>query len=276
MPGFPAADAVGLHHVRDAPRDGQGRVLFPRDAQAEPVVPRHAAGEVLRGVAGDDLALVDDEHPAADGLDLGKDVGAQDDRMLLAQGADEIARFDDLLRVEADGRLVQDQDGRRPDQGLRNAHALFVALGEVLDEPSPHVGDLRHVHGPFEVLLAARAGDPLDVAHEGEIVADGHVHVQRRKLGHVPDLLLHLLRLLEDVVPVELHRSLRGGQIPGDDVHRGRFAGAVRTEEPEDFTPVHGEIKAVDGHSLAIFLRDVLDLYQGVLLSLRACRWFLS
>ena len=147
--------------------------------------------------------------------------------------------------------------------------ALLVSLGEVLDQPPAHVGDLQHLHGPLHALLAARAGHALDVADEREVVADGHVQVQRRQLGHVPDLLLHRLRLLQDVVPVQLHRALRGGEVAGDDVHRRGLPRAVGPEEPEDLAPVHGEVQAVDGQALAVFLRDVLDLYQGILLSLK-------
>ena len=94
---------------------------------------RRAAARVrLSGVSiGDDLALVDD-HDALAGLrDLGQDVRAQDDRVVAGELADQLARLDDLLGVEAGGRLVEHQHFGVVDDRLRQADALPVALREL-------------------------------------------------------------------------------------------------------------------------------------------------
>ena len=63
--------------------------------------------------------------------DLGQDVRAQDDRVIAGELLDQLARLDDLLRVEAGGRLVEDQHVGVVDQRLREADALPVALRQL-------------------------------------------------------------------------------------------------------------------------------------------------
>ena len=62
---------------------------------------------------------------------------AENDRVVLAERADEVADFDDLIGVEADGRLVENQNVRVAEQGLRDAYPLAIALGELVDELVP-------------------------------------------------------------------------------------------------------------------------------------------
>ena len=51
--------------------------------------------------------------------------------MLLLQAFDQVTDLDDLLRVEADGGLVQNENRRVAEQSLRNADTLLVALRQV-------------------------------------------------------------------------------------------------------------------------------------------------
>ena len=71
-------------------------------------------------------------------------MGAQNDGVLAGQRLQQLADLDDLLGVEAGGRLVQNQDVGVVDDGLGQAHALPVALGELADEAVP---DLTHLKG---------------------------------------------------------------------------------------------------------------------------------
>ncbi len=81
-------------------------------------------GEVLQGILGDDLALVDDDDPLAHIRDLMEDVGGEHHGVVLAQLLDELADFDDLPGVQADRGLVEDQDLGVAHQGLGQAHPL--------------------------------------------------------------------------------------------------------------------------------------------------------
>ena len=92
------------------------------------------AEQVGRRVAGLDLALVQDDDARTGHFHLGQDVGGKQDRVLLAEVLDEVAHLPDLVRVEADGRLVEDEQVRLGDEGFGEADALAVALGKVADD----------------------------------------------------------------------------------------------------------------------------------------------
>ena len=70
-----------------------------------------------------------------------QDVGAENDGVVAGQRLEQVADFDDLLRVETGGGLVQDQHVGIVDDRLRQADALPVALGELADQLVPHVAD---------------------------------------------------------------------------------------------------------------------------------------
>ena len=96
------------------------RILFEAAAGHEGV-----EGGVLH-----DAALLDDDHAVAHGLDLLHDVGGEDDGAGFAELRDQIPDFLELERVEAGGGLVEDEQLRVVQDGLGEADALLVALGE--------------------------------------------------------------------------------------------------------------------------------------------------
>src|SRR5713101_8168448 len=87
--------------------------------------------EVGRRVDGHDLALVDDPDALAGLRDLREDVGAENDRVIARELLDELTRFDDLLRIEARRRLVQNQHVRVVNERLGETDALLVPFREL-------------------------------------------------------------------------------------------------------------------------------------------------
>ena len=69
--------------------------------------------------------------------------------MVAAQVFDEGADFNNLLGVQAHGGLVQNEHRWVANQGLGNAHALLVALGQVGNKP---VKDVFNLHQPADFL----------------------------------------------------------------------------------------------------------------------------
>ena len=61
---------------------------------------------------------------------------------------DQFAGLDDLFGVEAGGGLVEHQHVGVVNDGLRQAHALAVALGELADQLVAHVAE-RATFGHF-------------------------------------------------------------------------------------------------------------------------------
>ena len=84
--------------------------------------------KILRRVHGYDLAAVDDDDSMTGLLDLRQNVGREHHRVLAGQIFDQLANFMDLLRIEADRRLVENQHRRIIQQRLRYTDALFVAF----------------------------------------------------------------------------------------------------------------------------------------------------
>ena len=75
-----------------------------------------------------EVPAAENDEPVAGCGDLRKDMGAENDRVLFPEGRDKLAQLNDLLRIKADGRLVQNQQRRVADECLRKSDALAVAL----------------------------------------------------------------------------------------------------------------------------------------------------
>ena len=82
----------------------------------------------------DDLALADDAHPGAQALHLAQDVRGEENGhaagILLADQVEELALHE---RVEAGGRLIQEEQLGAVQQALHDADLLLVAVGQVAD-----------------------------------------------------------------------------------------------------------------------------------------------
>ena len=83
--------------------------------------PCEPLAQLVGAALGDDPAAVEDQHAAAEQLDLGQDVGREQQGVLAAELADQLADGHDLLRIEADGRLVEDQHLRVVEDRRRRA-----------------------------------------------------------------------------------------------------------------------------------------------------------
>ena len=75
----------------------------------------------------------------ADLRNLRQDVRAEQNGVSGAQLLNQFPDFDDLNRVEAESRLVQNQNLGIVDHGLGQSHPLLVALGQAPDDAVAHV-----------------------------------------------------------------------------------------------------------------------------------------
>ena len=96
---------------------------------------RAGAGEQLvLGALGDDLAVADDDDLVGDALDLVEQVRAeQHGAALVGVAAQQVAHPADAGRVEAVGRLVEDEDLGVAEERVGDAEALAHAEGVVAD-----------------------------------------------------------------------------------------------------------------------------------------------
>ena len=181
-------------------------------------------------------------------------MAAEYDRVLAPEVLYEVADLDYLPGVEAHGGLVENDDLRVAQQGLGYAHALAVALGEVLDEPVRDVAYLRDGHDALHLLSELGPAQALRVSDEGEIFPRRPVHVERRLLRQIAQQPLRRARILKDVVPVDLHLAGAGGEAAGHDVHGRGFPGPVRAEEAVDLPVLNVEREVRNGEMRAVAL----------------------
>ena len=101
------------------------------------------------------LALVEDGDPVADVLHVGQQVAAHDDRLaLLLQVQDQVFHVPGADRVQAGGRLVQQDQLGIVDQGLGQADAAGHALGILFQLPPLGPREAHHLDQPPHPLAA--------------------------------------------------------------------------------------------------------------------------
>ena len=130
------ADTVGITSAESIGELDSGKrteklydlVLRTDDLRNESAGAVHGVDDVFGTFVCDDLSLVYDDDAVAYRLNLGQNVRRKNDGMILAEVLDEVAYLNDLLRVETDGRLVENKHLRVADERLRNADTLTVAL----------------------------------------------------------------------------------------------------------------------------------------------------
>ena len=226
------------------------------------VLLREQRGQVFRRVVRHQTPAGENQDFVADGRNLGQDVAGKDDGVVFAELPNQLANLDDLSGVETRGGLIQYDHLRVADQRLRNADALAIALGKIANQPVFHLGYPRALHGGVHLLSRLRARKAPRAGDKAQIFRGRHVGVQRRNLRQITDALFCFQRLFKDVVPVDRNLALRGGKAAGDDVHRGRFARAVRPEKPVYLALLNGEAYVGYGGVRAVSLGQVTDRDQ--------------
>ena len=111
---------------------------------------------------GDEPAFVDEEDAIADGLDLREDVRREDDRVVRAEPADQVAHLCLLIRIETGPRLVEDEDVGLVHEGRGEAHALPVALRHRAEQPPPDGAEPRDFHGLVDRRPALGPAQPVE------------------------------------------------------------------------------------------------------------------
>ena len=185
-------------------------------------------------------------------------MAGEDDRVVFAELLDEVPDLDDLHRVEAYGRLVEDDDARVAEYRLGDADTLPVALGKVLDEALAVVLQACEFHYPVNLGGDVCLGYALRLRDELEIFVGGAVEVERRELRQIAYELLGFHVFLEDVVPFYDNIALCCGKAAGHDVHGRRFACAVGPEKSVDAAGLDAEVQIGYGCEISVFLGKVL------------------
>ncbi len=155
------------------------------DTHGDGAVVGCAAEQILGGAVGDDAALVDDDGAGADGFDFFQDVGGDDDRLVGGHLADELADVVLLVRIEAVGRLVHDQNLGVVQDGLGNADAALEAFRERFDALIENTAEAGLLDRGGDARAAVVACVSTNLSDEGQEARGRHVGVGRRAFGNV-------------------------------------------------------------------------------------------
>ena len=226
----------------------------------------HHGGPGRRGERGQvvlqhQVAAVEHPDPRAQLLDLGQQMAGQEDRRPAAvQVQQQVAHLGDALRVEAVGRLVEDEQLRTAQQRTGQAEPLLHAERVGLDRPAADAGQphlLEHLVDP-RPPGAPRAARPGGV-EQREVLPAGEVAVVRRPLDECADPGQHAAARSRHPGAEQLDLPAGGQHQPEQHPDGGGLARAVGTQESVDVAVADVEVDPVDGAQPA----ELLDQPAG-------------
>ena len=235
------AGDLGEDRGRACSRSGPGRSGGPQRLAADDPL------EPVRGVVRDDPAVVDHGDLVGERVGLVQVLrGEQHRRAVGDQAADDVPHVLALGRVEAGGRLVEEDHRRAGRRGRRRGRAAG-ACRRSRSWPSAPAASVRSNHSSSSRARAraSRLGRSSSWPISTRFCSAGQVLVDRGVLAGQADRLPHLLRRRGATSkPGDAGRSAVGGEQRGEDAHGGRLAGAVRPEHAEHGALADGEVDA--------------------------------
>ena len=142
-----------------------------------------AADELLDRALLEDLAVVHDREPVAEGLGLLQVVGRQERSSgPRLRGQDEVPERPPRGRIEAGRRLVEEDQLRVVDERERDRQALALAAGQVLRPASALLAEVEQVD-----QLVGRPARRVEAPEEVEDLDDRQLRVERRRLERDAD-----------------------------------------------------------------------------------------
>ena len=190
--------------------------------------------------------------------------GQQQRRAVAHELAEQVPQLDAAAGIEARGRLVEEEHGRRRDEAGGEVEPAAHAAGERPHEPVGGVGEAQALeqlvgpradHGPRQVVEAA---DHLEVRARREQAVDGGL------LAGQAELRAHDRRVGDDVVAGDRRAALGRAQQRGQDAHGGGLAGAVVAEQAEHRALGDVEVDVAQRPEVAVALAEPFGEDAGV------------
>ena len=188
--------------------------------------------QLRRTAAGDDLSVRHHRDLVGEALGLLDVVGGhQDRRPAVAQAVDQRPQLGADLRVEADRRLVEQDEARLVDEPPGEQQAAAHSAGELVDRVPAAVAQAGEAERP--VNRRADVGHPVEAGEDREVVLDGDVDIEVVELGNHAHLGAGGLGVQRKLVPEHPQLARVGDRLAGQQPHRRRLAGAVRAQQAE-------------------------------------------
>ncbi len=207
--------------------------------------------QLLRRVAGQHLARVHQRDAVAAHALVHEVRGDEDRHALVARKIDQ--QFPETVpsnRIDARGGLVEDQDLRLVQHRHRQRQPLPQAHGQRLGQGVEVRFQAEAGHQVLDALPRLLGRQVVQARMQHQVLADGHLAVQRESLRHVAELAPHLHAAGLDRAAEQRRRALRRRQQAGEHLHGGRLAAAVGAEEAEDLAALDRQGDVVDRHEV--------------------------
>jgi len=223
-----AAAHPGQHRLRPVtlPRSGQFHL---QDLPADPVL------ELVPGSLRDHRPAVDDGDPVGQLIGFLQVLGGQQQRRPLAQLAHDRPDLVAAARIQARGRLVEEQHPRARQQARGDvqpaAHATGVGAGGPVRRRR-QAEPLEQLAGPSAGLLTRQLEQPPEHL---QVLATGQQLIDRRELPGQADQLADRGRVSRHVVAEDLRPARIRRQQRGQNAHQRGLARPVRA--PAGQTP---------------------------------------
>ena len=229
---------------------------------------------------GDDLAAVEHDQAIGDLVDMGEvvldiDAGASGS----LDPAHEVENLAHLLHCKRDSRLVEDDQVGVEVHGTPDRDALALAARKLLhgridrksraaEADGLEQDILRYRFFALHIDKAEAVGDlPADeeIAPQGLFVAERLVLID----GLDGKLVRHAHRIVRQVDRPVAHEDAAAAraQHPGHDLDKGRLAGAVVADEPDDLVAAHGKVdvaQCLDGAEILLDALQAHDVAEGL------------
>ena len=220
---------------------------------------------IVGNVAADqELALLDDADLVADVGQLGQDMAGNHDRLAhLAELLEQAADLDPRARVQAAGRLVEDQHLGVVQEHAGQAQPLRHAAGKAGDEGLALVAQVDQVEHLVADLLPPRTLDAVGRGEKLQVLDDLHVVIDAEEVGHVADDPPDFLGMRVDRVAADARLAPGRLQERGQDPHRRRLAGTVGADVAEEVALAEFQGQVLQGVQFAVDFGQVLGFDHG-------------
>ena len=206
---------------------------------------RHPA-QRLRRVERDELP-VEDQGDLVAVLGLRDVLGRDDQRPSLRPQAAQLVP-DGLAqdRVDAGGRLVDEEHFGVVDERARELEAALHAAGEVAGEDVARVEEVDDLERALDSTGAPEGTDAVQRRNESDVLLCRQVLVEAEQLGHVGEPAAHSAAEAHRVLAQDGDLALASAERAGEHPDRRRLAGSARADDAEDRPRVDLERQVVD------------------------------
>src|SRR5579884_20440 len=272
-----AARQVHLHRMIDPPRRLdvrlQEQILVQQfrfvESANEDGPMRLVGSQNVRQTAGSqDSTALDNDGGGADLSQLCKNVRADEDGLALAgQHSEQLAQLDARAGIESGRRFVHDEHGRIMDQGASDADAIFHALGQGVEVFLANTEKVGKFFDAFDHFFARGRADAISSRKEIQIFMNRNIPMAWERVGDVADEAMRLVRLFHHGDAVEIDITAGRFVESGDNAHGRTFAGAIWSDEADDFTGREGKRNIIHRSRAAIVFFQMVDMnVHGLLL----------